>query len=115
MQRYTREAPPAATWIDAVVDTSFNAMMAAFASPRPVLPPAVREARRTLVERALSDGPGALSDVEKNTLLADRDALRELHRRVRSLDTIHPAWLEARAAVDSPPEASCARLPAEGA
>ena len=113
MQRYTREAPPAATWIDAVVDTSFNAMMAAFASPRPVLPPAVREARRTLVERALSDGPGALSDVEKNTLLADRDALRELHRRVRSLDTIHPAWLDARAAA-SPPEASCARRPQRG-
>jgi len=96
MQGYTRSAPPTATWIDAVVDKSFNAMMAAFAAPRPVLPPAVREARRTLVERALSDGPNALSDLEKNTLLGDRDALREFHRRVWSLDGIHPAWLAAR-------------------
>jgi membrane glycosyltransferase len=85
-----------ATWIDAVVDKSFNAMMAAFAGAAPVLPPAVREARRTLVERALSDGPNALSDLEKNTLLGDRDALREFHRRVWSLDSIHPAWLAAR-------------------
>src|SRR4030095_14961109 len=88
MQRYTRDAPPAAKWIDAVVDKSFNAMMAAFAAPRPVLPPAVREARRTLVERALSDGPDSLTELEKNLLLSDRDALRELHRRVWSLDTI---------------------------
>src|SRR5678815_4330464 len=29
MQRYTREAPPPATWTDAVVDGAFNAMMAA--------------------------------------------------------------------------------------
>ena len=28
MQRYTRDAPPPRRWIDAVVDTSFNAMMA---------------------------------------------------------------------------------------
>jgi membrane glycosyltransferase len=98
MQRYTRTAPPPATWIDAVVHETCNAMMAAFAPPRPVLPPAVREARRTLVERALSDGPDALSDFEKNTILIDRDALRELHRRVVSLDRIHPAWLAAREA-----------------
>jgi membrane glycosyltransferase len=100
MQRYARSAPPAATWTDAVVDDACNAMMAAFAAPRPVLPPAVREARRALVERALSDGPDALSDFEKNTLLADRDALRELHGRVVSLDRTHPAWLAARDAAD---------------
>jgi membrane glycosyltransferase len=98
MQRHLRDAPPAATFLDAVVDDSFNAMMAAFAAPRPLLPPAVRAARRTLVERALSDGPDALAESEKNTLLGDRDALRELHRRVWSLDSIHPSWLAARAA-----------------
>jgi membrane glycosyltransferase len=98
MQGYTRSASPPATWIDAVVDASFNATMAAFAAPRPLLPPAVREARRTLVERALSEGPDALNDAEKNTLLTDRDALRELHRRVWSLDAIHPTWLAARGA-----------------
>jgi len=98
MQRYTRNASPPATWIDAIVDPSFNATMAAFAAPRPLLPPAVREARRTLVERALSEGPDALNDAEKNTLLTDRDALRELHRRVWTLDAIHPTWLAARGA-----------------
>jgi membrane glycosyltransferase len=97
MQRYARSAPPAATWTDAVVDTACNAMMAAFAAPRPLLPPAVREARRGLVERALSGGPDALTGFEKNTLLSDRDALRDLHRRVVSLDAVHPEWVAARA------------------
>jgi membrane glycosyltransferase len=97
MQRYARSAPPAATWTDAVVDNACNAMMAAFAAPRPVLPPAVREARRRLVERAVSDGPEALTGFEKNTLLSDRDALRDLHRRVTSLEAVHPGWVAARA------------------
>jgi membrane glycosyltransferase len=95
-QRYAREAPPPASWIDGVVDPQYNAMMAAFAPPRPVLPDAVRETRRTLVERALREGPDALSADEKNVLLGDRDALVKLHERVWSIDAIHPAWVTAR-------------------
>ncbi len=104
MQRYTRSASPPATWTVAVVDPAVNAMMAAFAAPRPVLPSAVREARRALVERALKEGPDALNDFEQNTVLIDRDGLRELHRRVWSQDTIHPAWLAARQAIDARPQ-----------
>ena len=99
MQRYAREARAPATWVDAMADPVRNEAMVAFANPRPLLPPAVREARRTLVERALSEGPGALSDFERNTLLIDRDAMRELHKRMWALDAIHHAWREARARI----------------
>jgi membrane glycosyltransferase len=99
-QRYAREAPPPVSWIEAVVDPTYNAMITAFAAPRPALPPAVREARRTLVERALSDGPSTLSSDEKSTLLIDREAFLELHRRVWSVDRAHPDWIAARGAAE---------------
>jgi len=74
-------------------------MMCAFASPRPMLPPAVREAHRTLVERALSEGPEALTPGEKNILLADREAFAQLHDRVWHVDGVHPVWRAAREAM----------------
>jgi membrane glycosyltransferase len=70
-------------------------MMVAFAVPRPSLPPSVREARRTLVERGLSEGPDALTDQEKNVLLGDRVSLAQLHQRVRTIRGVHPSWRQA--------------------
>ncbi len=95
-QRYLCESPPPATWADAVMDPGCNAMMAAFAVPRPSLPPSVREARRTLVERVLAEGPDALTSQEKNVLTGDRESLAQLHFRARTLHVLHPFWRSAR-------------------
>ena len=48
----------------------------------PGLGEAVRSERRALIERALSDGPGALAAHERRVLLLDPDATDELHERV---------------------------------
>jgi len=101
-QRYVQEASAPLSWIDAVIDPSCNARMVAFAVPRPSQPPSVREARRTLVERALAEGPVALTDEEKNVLLGDRVAFAQLHHRVRTSRTLHASWRVKRdAAPDS--------------
>jgi membrane glycosyltransferase len=97
-QRYARQAPPPVSWVEAVVDPTYNAMITAFAAPRPALPPAVREVRRALVERAVSEGPSALSSDDKSTLLIDREAFLELHRGVWSVDRVHADWIAARGA-----------------
>ena len=91
-QRYLRDADVPPTWADAVVDPALNALMAALAVARPALPVAVREQRRTLVEYALAQGPGALSAQDKATLLGDPVALSQLHYRVWTLPVVHPEW-----------------------
>ena len=71
-----REAPPRSGWVDAVVEPRHNAMMAALArAPVRCCRPRVREARRTLVERALAEGPRSADGREKAVLLADPMAL----------------------------------------
>jgi membrane glycosyltransferase len=92
-QRYAREAGPPPTWRDAVVDPACNALMIAFAVPRPALPASARAARQAMVDRGLAEGPDALSDQEKNVLLGDREALTALHRHVVASSARHPAWL----------------------
>ena len=90
--RYVAEAAPVPDWVDAVVDPRHNAMMAALAVPRPGLPQRVREERRALVERAVAEGPDALSARDKAVLLADPIALSLLHYRVWTLPRVHPGW-----------------------
>ena len=97
-KRYVAEAATAANWTDAVLDSELNAMLAAFAPPRDSQPGTLRAHRNTLVERALADGPDALSAHEKNIILADRAALRRLHDRAWTLPSIHADWLAAREA-----------------
>jgi membrane glycosyltransferase len=95
-ERYVRETPTPPSWVDAVVDPAQNALMAALAVPRPGLPAALREARRGLAERALAEGPAALSAREKALLLADPIALSNLHLRLWALPHVHPGWHAAR-------------------
>ncbi len=47
--------------------------------------PAVRAARRRLIDRALREGPGVLSPRMRRYLMQDPDAIDELHERVWSL------------------------------
>jgi membrane glycosyltransferase len=47
--------------------------------------PAIRAARRALLDRALTDGPGALDLTARRRLLADPQLVTELHERVWAL------------------------------
>ncbi len=105
-QRYVANARAAPLWIDAVVDPRHNAVMAALAVPRPDLPVRVREERRALVERALAEGPDALSAREKMILLADPIALSLLHFRVWTVPRVHPAWRVAEGITAPQPQAT---------
>jgi len=91
-ERYNDEATATPGWVDAVVDPRTNALMAALAVPRPGLPARVHEERRALVERALAEGPAALTPREKSVLLSDPLALSLLHYRVWTLARVHEAW-----------------------
>ncbi|HOO88086.1 MAG TPA: hypothetical protein PK442_10305, partial [Synergistales bacterium] len=55
--------------------------------------PTREEAKKRLVEKALRFGPDALSAKEKTALLKDTDRLRELHRRVWTLEDEEKAAL----------------------
>jgi membrane glycosyltransferase len=78
-------------FVDAVVDPMTSAIVSAAA------PPHARRARaeasrRNLIDTALTGGPDGLTDRQKRWLLADRDALAELHRRVCASTASHPGW-----------------------
>ena len=76
-----------------------NALVAGLGTARPLLPDHAREQRLTLMERALSDGPDALSASEKGLLLRDPIALSKLHERVWTQARAHPFWRARRDAV----------------
>lgn len=94
-QAGVRRAPPAPGFVQAVVDPVVNALVCSAARIRPRLSPAQREARRQLVEKALTAGPGALDAVQKNILLGDAEALSRLHFLVWSRSDAHATWLTA--------------------
>ena len=55
--------------------------------------PLREEARKRIVEKALQLGPDALSAKEKMALLRNTDRLRELHRRIWTLEDEEKAAL----------------------
>ncbi len=96
MRRFFRHAPRDAGFVDAVVDPRHNAMACAADVARTQHSDARRHVHIALVERALIDGPGALSDRERNALLGDALALSQLHFGVWTAPDAHPAWIHAR-------------------
>jgi membrane glycosyltransferase len=66
----------------------------------------VREQRARIVELALSEGPDALSPVDKSRLLNDAIALSQLHFRVWTQPSAHSRWQAAKAAVATAAEAA---------
>jgi membrane glycosyltransferase len=64
------------------VDPYVNALHRAVLGGRRSLRPSIRAARRALLERALADGPDALTACERRILLCDGDLVDELHERV---------------------------------
>jgi len=78
-------------FVRAAVDPYVNALHRALLGPRRTLRPSIGAARRALLERALRDGPEALSERERKVLLYDTDLVTELHQRVWALDDRAPA------------------------
>ena len=60
------------------------ALVRAAVTPRDKRPADAVEARRELARLAYANGPGALNENQRNTLLADPDALTFLHRLLQS-------------------------------
>jgi len=89
-------------FVDAVVDPMTHAIVSGAAPSRARAAHAL-ESRRKLVAAALAHGPEGLTDRQKRLLLADRQALAELHSRVWTARTAHRDW-RASAASAGPEE-----------
>ncbi|PTU32743.1 glucans biosynthesis glucosyltransferase MdoH [Stenotrophobium rhamnosiphilum] len=59
-------------------------MVRAAVTPRDKRPPHIVEARAQLALHAFKNGPNALNETQRNTLLADPDALSRLHHMLQS-------------------------------
>jgi membrane glycosyltransferase len=96
--RYASQAAaPLPGLVDAVVDPAVNAIALASRSVRVRETPAIHEARMSLTERALVQGPAALTAAEQGALLNDPVALARLHERVWTAPEAHPEWHPAHA------------------
>jgi membrane glycosyltransferase len=73
-------------FVRAAVDPYVNALHCALQRGERQLRPSIQRARRAWLERALSEGPGALSNVERRILLGDPELSGELHRRIWELE-----------------------------
>jgi membrane glycosyltransferase len=96
MRRFLRRAPRAVGFVDAVVDPCHNAVACAADVARTQHSEALRRVNDALVERALIDGPDALSPADRNALLGDAHALSRLHFGAWTAPDAHPAWIRAR-------------------
>jgi membrane glycosyltransferase len=72
-------------FVHAAVDPYANAVHRSFLRRRRSLRPRLRAARRALLQRALHDGPAALSPAERRLVLNDPDLTDALHEQVWAL------------------------------
>ncbi len=94
--RWTRSAlrrQPALTqgFMRAAVDPITQAVIGAAGRPR-ILPARVAAARKNLIELAITEGPGALGQIQRNLILSDPDLLGELHDRLWQVPNAAPVW-----------------------
>ncbi len=68
----------------AAADPLVFSLVRAAVTPRDKRPEHVVEARAQLAQLAYKKGPAALNETQRNTLLADPDALSQLHRMLQS-------------------------------
>jgi membrane glycosyltransferase len=80
-----RRAPDYSKGFDrAAADPLIFALVRAAVTPRDKRPQYVVEARQQLAQLAFEQGPSALNETQRNTLLADPNALSYLHRMLQS-------------------------------
>jgi len=92
-----QEGEPAG-FVTAVIDPIINAVVAAAGQPRLSLPARTRGERGNLIERAIAEGPEALTTAQKNLLLGDPENLAQLHTLAWTRADAAPVWKEAIAA-----------------
>jgi len=73
----------------AVVEPMANAIHTAFLRPRRNQPESVRLRRAWMQDKALHEGPAALTQAERAELLNDLDAMHSLHQKVWSLSEVN--------------------------
>jgi membrane glycosyltransferase len=90
-------------FVRAVIDPGANALHCSLQRTRRQSP-ATRQSRQALEERVLREGPAALKPKEKNSLLADPEAMMRLHHAVwtRPSDELAPPWRDALAQCEVP-------------
>jgi membrane glycosyltransferase len=89
-----RRAPDYSQGFDrAAADPLIFSLVRAAVTPRDKRPQYVVEARVQLAQLAFKQGPSALNETQRNTLLADPNALSHLHHMLQS-DPVgrHPEW-----------------------
>jgi len=87
-----RGAPRPPGFADAVVDPAVNALACGAGVVRSIHTEPLRNGRETLLRKALSNGPDALSSVQKLRLLGDPVALSQLHLEVWASSEAHAVW-----------------------
>ena len=83
----------------AVTDPLINALACAAGMPREMQPEEMRRHRSLTVQKALARGPAALSDPERNLLLADPVCLSRLHGLTWTAAEASPDWKHAEKGV----------------
>jgi len=91
IRRHNAMMVATAGFVDAVVDPTTHAIVSAV-TPSHARRARALESRRKLVAAALVHGPNGLTERQKRLVLADREALAELHARVWTSQTAHPDW-----------------------
>jgi membrane glycosyltransferase len=87
-----KRAPRYADFREAAVEPGPNALLCAVGRHRAHPLPRTMAQHRRLAEDAVSRGPKDLSEIERNTLLADPRALSHLHLRLWNARHAHPDW-----------------------
>jgi membrane glycosyltransferase len=95
LQRNIKRAATSPGFIEAVTDPVLNAVACASGIAHFRQSDAIRDERRRLADHALVNGPDALTDREKLTLLSDPLALSQLHFQVWVSTDAAPRWLQA--------------------
>jgi len=95
-QQHVESAQHTPGFVDAVVDPVTNALMCATATARTIQPEPARLQHASLVQHALTNGPGSLSPAQKHVLLGDPFALSKLHELVWGSPLADSAWKETR-------------------
>ena len=79
-------------FVEAVVDPIINALACADGNARVLLSPASAASRDTMVQSALTGGPGVLDVMQRNRLLNDTIALSQLHYLVWTRPDANRDW-----------------------
>ena len=100
--RYLKQAPKPRGFVDAVVNPLTNALICAATAARIRATATVRKQRASMVQNALQEGPGALSEAQRMAIIDDAAALSQLHAAVWASSDAHAEWW-ATPAVPPPP------------